>query len=1009
MSHKLTTPVLLSFFLGAGLAHGQSHAHLAGMIHDPTDAAVPEASVTVVNQETGFHRLVMSRSDGTYSVVSLEPGIYKITVRHPGFRTLIRLGVRVDALQPVRVDFNLPLGSMQESITVQDSPSVPLSEGTAAGTLLTADEMDHIPSNGGGLTRLLEFAPGTIITPATRGEPGQFTTGGQRPNANYFAVDGVSGNTGVSAGGLPAQTTGGSLPAMTAIGSLHSLLPLDATAEFRVQTSTTAPEFGRLPGAQVVLTSRSGGSDFHGSAFGDFRNENLDANDWFANAQGLGRTPARMQDFGGTLGGPLVHNRTFFFVSYEGMRLQAPFVWREPVPDASARASSPSWARPLLSLFPEANGSELGSGLAEWTGQASRPSQFDALNVRIDHALTSRITLFGRYGQTPSSSQFGATQVDQIAMQSRGVTLGADVLLRSNLTMDLRANTSQASLASSWGTDGSTPCDLQPVVTALLRVPNACGYLLRFSIAGVGQVVSGDEARQSQAQWHVAPSLLWSPGGHEIRLGADYLQIRPARSSTNKTLGVIADSFQNTVDPNDLWLAVAGPQTSHSVLKEDSLFVQDTWRIHPRFTASFGLRWEFTPPLELASTSRSPFSFAGSPSYIFSGQKAIWQRTYGNLAPRFGVAYRPSAHGRTVLRAAWGVYFDSSLSIATDLVNGGPFSLSQYISPQHAPFTSLLSFGFMPDLQLPSVKQWSSTVEHAFGERHTVSATYEGASGVDLLRRELGGAQYSQLLQLALATNHGFSNYNALDLQYRLQAWHRLSALASYSWSHSIDNGSSDSMLFWAGSGLTSNSDRASSDFDVRHAFQAVFSYEAPAGPASSAFRSLVRGWGLEWMIHARTGFPVGVLDADYAMGLSFANVFRPDLIPGQPIWISDSSVPGGRRLNRAAFQPAPAATQGNLGRNAIAGFGMSQIDLAVRRDFPIRERQSLQFRLEAFNLLNHPDYGDPNQFLSSPLFGQSASMLNMMLGTGSPGSGLTPLFQSGSSRSIQIVLRYRF
>jgi len=1006
MRRRLVVPFLLGFWFSARLL-SQSHAHLAGTIRDPTDAAVPDTVVTVVNQDTGFRYLTSSQSDGTYNVVSLEPGLYKITVRHPGFRTLIRLGVRVDLAQPVRVDFSLPLGSMQESITVEDSPSVELQEDATVSTLITQDQIESIPTNGRSLTSLLEFAPGTIVTPATRGEPGQFTSGGQRPNANYFTVDGVSANTGVSAGGLPAQTTGGALPAMTALGGLQGLVPLDAVSDLRVQTSATTPEFGSLPGAQIVLNSRSGSNEFHGSVFDYLRNQSLDANDWFANSQGDGRAPARMNDFGGSLGGPLWHDRTFFFISYEGIRLMAPFTWRTAVPDLKARADAPLAMRPLLNLFPGPNGLSLGSGLAEWTGQISRPAQFDAGAIRIDHALTSRVTLFARYSQTPSWSEFGNAQIDQLSMNSRGLTLGTDMRLRPNLTFDVRMNVSQASLSSSWSTPGAPACNLDSVVYALLRVPNACDYLLRFSIAGIGQVVSGEEARQSQTQWQAAPVVVMSRGPHELRLGADYLELIPARQQTTPSLGVIADSLADGVSATNIWLAVAHPQTSHSVLKEDSLFIQDTWHVHRRLTASFGLRWEFTPPLELDPVP-SLFVHASGPSYVFSGQQAIWQRTYGNLAPRFGLAYRP--WNGTVLRAGWGIYYDSGLSIATDLINGGPFSLAQYTSAEDGIFPLTLSYGFLPGLRLPSVRQWNATVEHALGDHQTVSAVYEGSSGFELLRREFEGSQVSNpLTLLALATNNGLSNYQAFELQYRAKPWRGVSGLASYSWSHSIDNSSSDSVLYWAASGLDASGDRGSSDFDVRHSLLATLSYETSPHTGGSVRSSLLHGWGIDGVIHARTGFPITVLDSDYSQGLSFANVFRPDLMPGQPLWVTDASVPGGRRLNSAAFQPAANLAQGDLGRNSIMGFGMWQVDLALRRDFALADHRSLQFRVEAFNALNHPNYADPVSILSSPLFGQSSAMLNMMLGTGSPGSGLTPFFQNGGARSAQIMLRFRF
>ncbi|HXA07058.1 MAG TPA: carboxypeptidase-like regulatory domain-containing protein [Bryobacteraceae bacterium] len=1001
--------------LSAARMPAQSYTHLSGLILDPSDAAVPGATVSVVNRDTGFRWETRSRSDGSYIVVSLEPGQYKITVRKPGFRTLIRLGVGLDAGQPARVDFTLPLGSMQESITVEGAPPMLCMEDASAGTLIGRDQIERLSSNGHTFTSLLEFAPGTITTPATRGEPGQFTTDGQRPNTNAFSLDGVSVNTGVSAGGLPAQTTGGSLPAMTALGTLHSVVSSEAINEFRVQTSSTAPDFGRLPGAQIMLSSRSGSNEFHGSVFDYVRNEALDANNWFANRQGNGRSPARMENFGSSLGGPAKRNRTFFFLSYEGMRVQQPFPWLAPVPDASMRLDAPGWARPLLNLFPFPNGPSLGSGLAEWTGQSSRPSRFDTGSARIDHTLTSHITLFGRYNQTPSWSEFNATQVNRISIDSRSLTVGANVRLKQSVVVDLRMNASQAKLHSSW-LAGSSPCDLQPVVSSFLAGQDACDYLLRFSIAGVGQVVAGSEGIQSQDQWQTAANAVVSHGTHQIRLGGDSLQLTPARHDTNPSFGLITQNLEDMLNTRNLWTAVSTPQNRRSVLAEDSLFVQDTWRIHPQLTLSLGLRWEFAAPPELkvlSGSSANPFlpapdRFSPPPLYLFSGQASVWPRTYTNLAPRFGLAFRPSAESRTVFRAGWGIYYDSSLSIGTDLVNGGPFTLSQYQSAMHAPFPTLLSYGFMPGLRLPAVRQRSATVEHAFGGRQLVSVVYEGSAGRQLLRREIA-LQDVESFWLALATNNGLSSYDALQFQYRLTGSHGFSGLASYAWAHSIDNSSSDSELQWVGPGLNAARDRGSSDFDVRHSFVADISYEPPrkhSGPFSSW---LLNGWGLDGIVRARTGFPITVLNADYSMGLSFANVFRPDLVPGQPVWLSDPSAPGGRRLNSAAFQEAPGLIQGELGRNAIAGFGMYQIDFALRRDFAVAERRSFQFRIEAFNALNHPNFADPLRYLSSPLFGQANSMLNMMLGTGSPGSGMAPLFQNGGARSLQVMMRFRF
>ena len=261
----------------------------------------------------------------------------------------------------------------------------------------------------------------------------------------------------------------------------------------------------------------------------------------------------------------------------------------------------------------------------------------------------------------------------------------------------------------------------------------------------------------------------------------------------------------------------------------------------------------------------------------------------------------------------------------------------------------------------------------------------------------MGGRGSSAVVWVAMATNNGASDYHGLHLQYRRRMARRLQASAAYNWSHSLDNSSSDSVVHWAGAGSSPAGDRASSDFDVRHSFTAAFTCELP------------RGWAADGIFRARTGFPLTVLEAERHTGVVFANVFRPDLVAGQPLWVRDDAAPGGKRLNAAAFRMAAPAVQGGLGRNAITGFGMSQLDLALRRDFRLGERRSLELRLEAFNALNQASFADPARYLVSPLFGQSTSMLNLMLGTGSPGSGLAPIFQIGGARSAQAMLRLRF
>jgi len=258
-----------------------------------------------LNEDSGFRRLAESQPDGGYAVGSLAPGSYKLTVRKDGFRSMIRFHIAVEKLRPVRADFLLSLGSVLETVTVEGSAPLVRREDVSVATLISQAEIENLPLNARGVLGLTEMAPGTSVVPATRGDAGQFVTDGQRPNTNSFTVDGISANNGIAAGGVAAQTAGGALPVMSAFGSLDSLIPLDAVQEFRIQTSTSASEFGRLPGANIAITSRAGSDEFHGSGAFRFRHELSGANDWFANRAGESLTRSREENTALTFGGPL--------------------------------------------------------------------------------------------------------------------------------------------------------------------------------------------------------------------------------------------------------------------------------------------------------------------------------------------------------------------------------------------------------------------------------------------------------------------------------------------------------------------------------------------------------------------------------------------------------------------------------------------------------------------------------------------------------------------------------
>ncbi|HXS93414.1 MAG TPA: TonB-dependent receptor [Candidatus Limnocylindrales bacterium] len=980
-------------------AAAQQLATLYGRVLDPSDAGIQNASVAIVNEDTGFRRMLESDSEGSYSAGSLQPGSYKVTVTKEGFRRVIRFGVALSAGFATRADFSLPVGSMMESITVHGTAPLLDSEDATLAVDFDREQMQRIPINGGGLLGLLDIVPGTVVTPATRGEAGQFSTNGQRANTNYFTVDGVSANNGVTAGGLPAQSTGGTLPAVSAFGSLDSLISTSAVQDMRVQTSSSIAEFGRLPGASVELVSQSGSNEFRGATSYRFRNELGSANNWFGNEARFGRLPLRLNDLTQTFGGPVRRNRAFFFLSYEFIDLVQPFVWTQSVPGVAIRQVAADWAQPVLALFPLSDRTPTSGGYGLWTGGTSRPAGLNAGSVRFDRALTNRLTLFGRYNDAPSANQFGSIDVDHIELGARSLTLGADARPAADLVFDTRVNESESTAHSVWTAPGAgaANCDLLPLAIVFVGGSAKCDTLVRFTIAGSGQLISGREGDRWQRQFQAVQTANWRHRGHSFGFGADYRLITGVRRDVAGTLGVIADQLSDLLSSSKVWQSSSAPISQTARVQELSLWLQDTWQISHRLTLAMGLRWEYSPaPVPPIAVNFFNADVLG----LVPARQPLWPTSDTDLAPRLGLAWRLDKAGGTVLRAGGGLYYDSSMSIASDFLNGGPLGVAQFNSDRNGIFRSVLDFAFMPNLRLPRVTEWNASLERAVTEHDLVSLAYAGAEGHLLIRREIGGNGYSATSWPVLTTNEGSSNYHSLQAQYRRRLAAGLEAQFSYTWAHSIDNGSSDAYLFWAGSGMNARSDRGSSDFDLRHTFNASASYE---------FHGPLHGWTVAGVLRQRAGFPVNVQQSEEYTGIALSDAFRPDLVFTQPVWIGDPNVPGGRRINPAAFSARPPAVEGNLGRNAIAGFGMWQLDTALTREFRWKDRKSLQIRLESFNLFNHPNFADPVSFMDNPLFGQAPSMLNLMLGTGSPGSGLSPVLQSGGPREFQGAVRFRF
>jgi hypothetical protein len=1034
MTHLLRTvcAFLLAALCLALVAMGQAEtATISGLITDDTGAVVPGAEVKLQSVERGAVGTATTNNAGIYVFSGVQPGQYQLTVQKPGFKQVDFLGLIVNVQDHVEQNFRLQIGSVSESITVTSNGlNVNTTDGSVS-TVIDRNFVESLPLNGRSFNTLLQLTPGVVIAPSSYASPGQFSIAGQRTDANNFTVDGVSADFGVGLGqNLGASGTGGA-PAFSALGATSSLISVDALQEFRIETSSFAPEFGRTPGGQVILTTRSGTNSFHGGAFDYFRNTVMDANDWFAKRAGNPRAPEHHNDFGGFLGGPIWQDKTFFFFSYEGARLDLPQTSSITVPSEYARTSAPAAIAPYLNAYPQPSDMTIVPGVytAPFTGTYASRATLNATSLRIDHTFNDRFSVFGRYNYAPSQlagPEYSLSTVQTTVVNTQTLTLGVNMALSPRIADTIRGNYSTQSSGESFALD-SFGGAVQPNPSLLLGSLSSHQNDSIFYALDTSYLAVGDAGTSRTHQANIVDDLTVSVGSHQLKFGGDYRALfLNVDSPTNYLLYEVPNTqaFVSTgLVPELLPFTYLPVQFLSNAL---SLYGQDTWKVTAKLTLTYGLRWELDPaPSAQGKTMLSAWENVNNPASIdlAPSGKSLWATTYGNFAPRFGVAYSLTPKGDFVVRAGAGVFYDIGVGASANLAFDFPNSTIGFFQNVPVPISNITPYlatislqppyhgslqGSTPNLQLPRSYQWNVALEKSFGGKQAISATYVGQAGRDLIREEaipLTNSNFVPGNVLELAVNDARSNYNALQVQYRRPLASGLQALFNYSWSHSLDNASDDVTLGISNTVISGARDYASSNFDVRQSFSGALSYDLPAAAKSGPIALLTKDWSLNTVIVARTGFPFNALVfAPSVLGVTFS---RPNLVPDQPEWVSAPSAPGGKILNSNAFSVPSTPTQGTEKRNDIPGFGLTQVDFSIARKFPITERLNLQFRADAFNLFNHPNFANPLGYIQfGSQYLQSEQMLNQGL---SQGTGLNPLFQEGGPRSLQLSLKMTF
>lgn len=1025
----------------------QDQAALFGIVVDPTGAVVPEARVSVVNSRTGAAHSALTNSTGQFQIEALSPDEYMVEVDKNGFKKLRldRVTVNVRDRQTLRLSLQVAEAA---ATTVDVTTEVQgISADASSGAVLENEFLENLPINDRSVQSLVLMSPG--VTSDAGAGPGDIHVNGLRSNTNYYTLDGVRvggigaggpGGGGGFAGGPPGF--GGGAPAGGSAGtgggdsSSVNAIPLDSLAEMRVQTSAFAPEFGRSPGAQVVMSSRGGTNTFHGSLYEFFRNGDLNAAQFFANATGLPTAAMRQNRYGATSSGrvPKIAN-TFFFLSYEGLELDSPQSIIDSVPDATTRSKASAKAKPFLNAYPIANGPSLGSGAAQFYGVYSDPLSTRAGSARFDHTFNTKYTFFARYSYTSSSGNNRSLLSPNIITDSFSLTHALTVSLlttpNATTTNDLRANFSTTggdshSLMDNFG--GAVPLTDSEVFPSSVGPGNG---QFSFMILGASGYSFGNRSKNRQQQFNVVDGLTLVAGDHAYKLGVDVLRFTPTYYrqpySASITFNGIAATNTGGLLTGLATNAVVSSNVGevHPEFLNFSAYAQDTWKASPKVTITYGLRWDVNPAPGVRKGER-PLALTNSTYFPLTSTEPLYGTRWKNIAPRLGVAYQVSntpGH-ETVVRFGFGFFYDAGYGLINSVFSSVPYTNSTILTllvfpltaanlappglPAKTPYTRVSTAD--NGLQAPLVKQASLSVEHYFGRGQLVSVGLVHTGGSNLLLNSTQPSFSSQYDLLSEISNGGSSAYNGLQVQYRRRLSTRLTVQAGWTWSHSLDTASND-FGFGAGFASFSGGSKGNSDFDIRHNLTASGSYLIPN--VQGWLKPVTKNWFAEWNAIARTGLPfdvVGVSSATSNSGsASTMGVFgqsRPNLT-GAPIWISDPNAPGGRRLNPAAFAAPTGYAQGNLGRNALRGFGAAQLDFSIRRQLAFSERVRLNFSAEAYNIFNHPNFANPDRNeganLASPNFGVVTRTLNQSFGGG------TSVTATGGSRMMEFVVRLQF
>jgi hypothetical protein len=964
-----------------------STANVSGDVEDASGARIPAVSIKLLNLQTGNENLTTTDAAGEFLIPGVLPGLYSMQVQREGFAAVHLAGLSLNVGESRQFRIKLRLTTVEQTIDVDVSGQSLNTDDAQMTTVVTSYLVNNLPLNGRSFQDLIAMTPGSVSVSPQVPRSGGFMVNGQPSDTNTYWVDGISGNFG--SGPLDADLkvpSAGQYASVTSLGTTHGLVALDALQEFRVVASTASAEYGGAPGGQFSLLTRQGTNQIHATAYAYLRNGYFDATDWFGGYEGgKASNYYYQQDVGGSFGMPLIFGnhrpaqaRTQLFASYEEMHVRqrtAPLVQYVPNSQLFLQAPAPVRAALQAAFIGYSNSPYGGYGglsdpaLVEYVDlyQPSPPSSLKSMDLRIDRTFGAHLSGFLRFGDTPSASESSMIlTTTEAKLFNQSLTLGVDGQISSREGNELRlgwARASSSSVSSIVPENppvGATPADL----AAVLGSPGDSSETraeLYMRIAGIGDTSAWTDAGvNALRQLEARDSFSLQRGPHLVRFGIDARSLHSAALPLPWTIEADYLSANSVLTNSADLLILRRNEPAHPVFQQFAAFMQDQWRPARNLNVNAGLRWDADPP-PTSSDGRDAFRVTGDPDRpetlsVSPRGTPLWKTDWLAAGPRIGVAWQPvPTPGREfILRGGLGILFDTPNRAVAPAFTGLGFTTTTLIdnagipaappppSPD-VPGSGSLGYIFPQRLANPYSLQWNVSVEQAAGEHQSVALSYVGASGHDLLlplRRQISSPA-TPLQEVATFPSGFSSRFDSLQVAYRGQYRSHLAWMASYVWAHALDFGSPNP---WAAPS------RGNADTDVRQNLQTAVSWTLPQVGARGFIHNALSGWGLDGRFFLRRAYPVTVLGNLFPDPVTGEHFYTgANLIPGKPLYLYDSSLPGGHMLNGGpnvddgAFQLPTGNAPGDAPRNIARGLGAQQLSLSLRRDIHLYRRLSLQ------------------------------------------------------------------